>query len=141
MSFDPADIIYVNAGFSRIPPNWLDALRDGGRLFLPMGTRAGLKDAEATHKDPEKPDVGKIIRLAQSQVMFRIDRRGEEFHVKPSIPAAFIPSEAADPVADAALAAAIEKGGARKVTRLYRDGDIAEDRCWLRGEGWCLAYS
>jgi protein-L-isoaspartate(D-aspartate) O-methyltransferase len=141
MSFDPADIIYVNAGFSRIPPNWLDALRDGGRLFLPMGTRAGLKDAEATHKDPEKPDVGKIIRLAQSQVMFRIDRRGEEFHVKPSIPAAFIPAEAAVPGADAARAAANDNGGARKVTRLYRDGDIAEDRCWLRGEGWCLAYS
>jgi protein-L-isoaspartate(D-aspartate) O-methyltransferase len=141
MSFDPADVIYVNAGFSRIPLSWLDALRDGGRVFLPMGTRAGLKDAEAAHKDPDKLDVGKIIRLAQSQVMFRIDRRGDEFHVKPSIPAAFIPAEAADPAADTALAAAIEKGGAKKVTRLYRGGDIPEERCWLRGEGWCLAYT
>ena len=140
MSFDPADIIYVNAGFSRIPLSWLDALRDGGRLFLPMGTRAGLKDVESAHKDPAKPDMGKIMRLAQSQVMFRIDRRGEEFHVKPSIPAAFIPAEGEDPVAEAALAAAIEKGGAKKVTRLYRGGDIPEERCWLRGDGWALTY-
>jgi protein-L-isoaspartate(D-aspartate) O-methyltransferase len=85
--------------------------------------------------------VAKIMRLAQAQVMFRIERRGEEFHATPSIPAAFIPAEAADPVADAALAAAIEQGGAKKVTRLYRGGDVPEERCWLRGEGWCLAYS
>lgn len=142
MRFDPADVIYVNAGFSRIPSGWLDALRDGGRLILPMGTRAGLKEAaEAAQKEPSKSDMAKIIRLAQSQVMFRIERRGEEFHVAPSVPAAFIPAEAGDPVADAALAAAIEKGGAKKVTRLYRGDDVPEERCWLRGEGWCLAYT
>jgi protein-L-isoaspartate(D-aspartate) O-methyltransferase len=142
MSFDPADVIYVNAGFSRIPLSWLDALRDGGRLILPMGTRGGLKDAaEAAQKEPAKVDMAKIVRLAQSQVMFRIERRGEEFHVAPGIPAVFIPAEAGDAVADAALGAAVEKGGARNVTRLYRSGDIPEERCWLRGEGWCLAYS
>ena len=99
------------------------------------------KIGQEGRRDPAKPDVAKIMRLVQSQVMFRIDRRGEEFHVKPSIPAAFIPAESADPAADVALAAAIEKGGARNVTRLYRDVDIPEERCWLRGEGWCLAYS
>jgi len=26
------------------------------------------------------------------------------------------------------------------VTRLYRDQDIPDERCWLRGQGWCLAY-
>jgi len=141
VSFEPADVIYVNAGFSSIPANWLDAMRDGGRLILPMGTRAGLQEVEAAHKDPAQPDLARIAKLARSQVMFQIERRGGEFHVKPTIPAAFIPAEGADPVADAALAAAIEKGGARNVTRLYRDDDIPEERCWLRGEGFCLAYS
>ena len=141
LALEAADVIYVNAGFSRIPLNWLDAMRDGARLILPMGTRAGLKEIEAAHKDSAELNIGRIMKLARSQVMFRIERRGEEFHVKPSIPAAFIPAEGADPVADAALAAAIEKGGAKKVTRLYRGDDVPDERCWLRGEGWCLAYS
>src|SRR6266403_5513674 len=32
-------------------------------------------------------------------------------------------------------------GGWQKVTRLYRDQEIPEERCWVRGAGWCLAYS
>lgn len=138
-SFDPADVIYVNAGFSRIPTTWLDRLRDGGRLILPMGSRTGMPDAATLG---QKPDITLIMRLASRQVSFRIERRGEEFHVKPGVPAAFIPAEAMDDAADAALVEALEKGDAKKVTRLYRGGaDIPEERCWLRGEGWCLAYT
>jgi hypothetical protein len=33
------------------------------------------------------------------------------------------------------------KGGWQKVTRLYRNQEIPEERCWIRGSGWCLAYS
>jgi hypothetical protein len=32
------------------------------------------------------------------------------------------------------------KGGAERVTRLYRRDDLPEDQCWLRAPGWCLAY-
>jgi hypothetical protein len=35
---------------------------------------------------------------------------------------------------------AFDKGGAERVTRLYRRGDLPEDQCWLRAPGWCLAY-
>jgi protein-L-isoaspartate(D-aspartate) O-methyltransferase len=136
LSFDPADVIYVNAGFSRIPPLWLDGLSDGGRLILPLGSRAGFQDLRSGQLDMEK-----IKRLARSQVVFRIERRGEEFHVKPGIPAAFIPAEGADPASEAALVAALEKGGAKDVTRVYRSDDIPDERCWLRGAGWCLAYT
>ena len=31
-----------------------------------------------------------------------------------------------------ALAAAFDKGGAERVTRLYRRDDLPEDQCWLR---------
>jgi protein-L-isoaspartate(D-aspartate) O-methyltransferase len=90
----------------------------------------------------QKPDMASIMRLAKRQVSFRIERRGEEFHVRLGVPAAFIPAEAMDEAADAALVEALEKGEAKNVTRLYRGGaDIPEERCWLRGEGWCLAYS
>ena len=40
-----------------------------------------------------------------------------------------------------ALAAAFMKGGADKVTRLYRTSDIPDDRCWVKGDGWALAYN
>jgi protein-L-isoaspartate(D-aspartate) O-methyltransferase len=136
VSFDPADVIYVNAGFSRVPLSWLDGLRDGGRLILPMGSRSGLKDATSG-----KVDMAKFMRLYQSQVVFRIERRGDEFHVTSDVPAAFIPAEGANEAAEAALVAALEKGGAKNVTRLYRSGDVPDERCWLRGEGWCLAYT
>lgn len=35
-SLPEADVIYVNAGVTAPPPAWLDALRIGGRLVLPL---------------------------------------------------------------------------------------------------------
>lgn len=139
--FDPVDVIYVNAGFPLIPPAWLDRMRDGARLILPMGSRTGMPDLKLA--PGEKPDMAKIMLLAKRQVSLRIERRGEEFHVRPGVPAAFIPAEAGDEAADAALVEALEKGNFRNVTRLYRGGaaEIPDERCWLRGEGWCLAYT
>jgi protein-L-isoaspartate(D-aspartate) O-methyltransferase len=136
MSFDPVDVVYVNAGFSRVPLGWLDSLRDGGRVILPLGTRAGFQTLE-----PGKLDMARLMRLAKSQIVFHIERRGEGFHVRPSAPAAFIPAEGQDPVAEERLVTALETGDSKKVTRLYRSEDIPEERVWLRGEGWCLAYS
>lgn len=40
-----------------------------------------------------------------------------------------------------ALADSFEKGGAENVTRLYRDQQMPDEQCWLRGEGWCLAHA
>jgi len=136
LSFDPADVIYANAAFSCVPLSWLDGLRDGGRLILPMGSRVGLRDGASGPFD-----MAKFMLLYKSQVVFRIERRGAEFHVTPGIPAAFISAEGADDASDAALVAALEKGGARNVTRVYRGEDVPDERCWLRGKGWCLAYS
>ena len=52
-----------------------------------------------------------------------------------------IPCEGArDATSEAALAAAFKKGDWKRVTRLYRNEDVPDDRCWLRGSGWCLAY-
>src|SRR5437879_4833076 len=45
-----------------------------------------------------------------------------------------------DEASEQALAAALEKGGTERVTRLYRRDDVPEDQCRLRAPGWCLAY-
>jgi protein-L-isoaspartate(D-aspartate) O-methyltransferase len=123
--FDPADVIYVNAGATRPADQWLDGLREGGRLILPLAT---IKLAG---------DNTKVSRGA----MFRIERRASEFLVQCISPVEIIPCDGArDETSEAALAEAFEKGDCKRVTRLYRNEDIPDDRCWLRASGWCLAY-
>lgn len=125
LPFDPADVIYVNAGVTRPADQWLDGLREGGRLILPM--TALMAD------DPTN---------ATSGAVFRIERRTSQFSVQCIAPVRIIPCDGArDETSEAALAEAFNKGDCKRVTRLYRSNDdVPDDRCWLRGSGWCLAY-
>ena len=63
--FDPADVIYVNAGVTRPADQWLDGLREGGRLILPLTTISGRR--------PTKASRGAV---------FRIERRASQFLVQ-----------------------------------------------------------
>ena len=129
VSFDQADVIYVNAGCTRPTESWLDRLADGGRLILPMTSDQGFL-ANA----PE--------RVARAGGVFRIERRGNDYLAQWISGVAIFPCAGnRDEASERVLADAFEKGDWQKVTRLYRDGEIAEERCWLRGSGWCLAYS
>jgi protein-L-isoaspartate(D-aspartate) O-methyltransferase len=74
--------------------------------------------------------------------VFRITRQGDSFPAKRISGVAIFPCEGMrDAETEAALAAAFAKGRVGEVTRLYRRGDIAEEDCWVRGAGWCLAYA
>ena len=129
VSFDEADVIYVNAGCTRPAQNWLDRLADGGRLILPMTSDQGF-GASA----PE--------RVASAGAVFRIERRGRDYFATWISPVAIFPCAGSrDEVSERALAEAFAKGGWHKVTRLYRDQEIPDQRCWLRGPRWCLATS
>jgi protein-L-isoaspartate(D-aspartate) O-methyltransferase len=126
--FDTAEIIYVNAGATRPADVWLDRLAEGGRLILPLTTDKGFGCNEPGP-------------LARQGAVFRIERRGGEFHARWISPVAIFPCAGArDAASELALAAAFDKGNWQSVTRLYRSGDIDEDRCWLRAPGWSLAY-
>jgi protein-L-isoaspartate(D-aspartate) O-methyltransferase len=125
--FDAADIIYVNAGCTRPAARWLDGLADGGRLILPMTSDKGVG--------------GLAERIERAGAVFRIRRTGAEYHASWISPVAIIPCAGnRDEVSERALAEAFDRGGWEKVTRLYRDQEIAEERCWVRGPDWCLAY-
>jgi len=70
-----------------------------------------------------------------------LSRRGNEFLAKWISAVAIFPCEGArDAESERALAAAFEKGGWERVTRLYRRGDVPEEQCWLKGPDWALAY-
>jgi protein-L-isoaspartate(D-aspartate) O-methyltransferase len=122
-AFDPADVVYVNAGATRPADCWLDGLREGGRLVLPL-TAGGFPPTERPRG-----------------AVFRIERRGEEFLARRISGVVIFPCEGArDETSERAFAAAFDKGGAERVTRLYRRDDLPEEDCWLRAPGWCLAY-
>jgi protein-L-isoaspartate(D-aspartate) O-methyltransferase len=129
VSFDEADVIYVNAGCTRPAESWLDRLADGGRLILPMTSDQGF-----FAKAPE--------RVARAGGVFRIERRGKDYLAYWISGVAIFPCAGSrDEVSERALADAFAKGGWQKITRLYRNQEIPEERCWVRGSGWCLAYN
>ena len=125
--FDPADVIYVNAGATHPAPAWLDRLNDGGRLILPLTTAEGFGNF-----DPRL--------MALRGGVFLVTRRGADFEAKWVSPVAIFPCEGnRDPQAEKALSAAFEKGGFLDVARLRRDAHAANSACWVHGEGWCLS--
>jgi len=129
--FDPADVIYVNAGATRPAERWLDGLSDGGRLILPLTAKKRLPRAADTI----------FSGVERHGAVFRIERQGDDYHARWISPVAVYPCEGGrDEESEAAIDAALQDSGWKKVTRLYRSDDIPAERCWLRAPGWCLAY-
>lgn len=126
--FEPADVIYVNAGATRPADRRLDRLKEGGRLVLPLTTNDGFQSQTA-------------IPIQRRGAVFRIERRGDDFLARRISAIAIFPCEGMrDPVSEAVLAAAFAKGDGSEVTRLYRRGDVPEKQCWLRAPDWAPAY-
>lgn len=127
--FDEADVIYVNAGCTRPADTWLDRLADGGRLILPMTSNQGFGGVP-------------LERVASAGAVFRIERRDQDYLARWISAVAIFPCAGSrDEMSERALAEAFAKGGWQQVTRLYRNQDVPDERCWLRGAGWCLATS
>ena len=126
--FDPADGIYVNAGATHPPAAWLDALAPGGRLLLPLTTDEGWRRLDAA-------------RIARRGAVFLIARDRRGYRARWLSPVAIYPCAGArTPAADAALRRAFKRGGWERVRRLYRGDDVPKERCWVRGEGWGMAF-
>lgn len=123
--FAPADVIYVNAGASRPADAWLDGLKDGGRLILPLTTNANfaLEGARSTG------------------AVFRVTRRKDAFKAEFVSPIGVFPCEGArDEVSEFALASAFERGGFEKVKWLVRTDEAPDADCWVKAPGWSLVY-
>lgn len=122
----PADVIFVNAGASRPLDLWLDALKEGGRLVVPLTVGFTLPSGQQmTH--------GHI---------FLIERRGEAFDAAWKSQTAIYPCFGAqDATSEASLKAALARGGHAKVRRLVRTSDVPDEDCWAKGPGWALTYA
>jgi protein-L-isoaspartate(D-aspartate) O-methyltransferase len=112
-ALEPVDVIYVSAGVTRPPSEWLDALRPGGRMIFPLTAGHG------------------------AGVMMRVTRTGEDaFAARVVSPAAFIPCAGArsDTEGDAIMQA-FSRGGHAGVRSLRRSGE-PDETAWLAGDGW-----
>jgi protein-L-isoaspartate(D-aspartate) O-methyltransferase len=128
VSFGEADVIYVNAGCTQPAETWLDRLADGGRLILPMTSDQGFGGT--------LPQC-----ISSAGAVFRIERRGRDYFAAWLSPVAIFPCAGSrDTTSERALAEAFAKGGWQRVARLYRNQEVPEERSWLSGPGWCLAY-
>jgi protein-L-isoaspartate(D-aspartate) O-methyltransferase len=126
--FDAADVIYVNAGATRPADQWLDKLKEDGRLILPLTARKTLAGSGTAP-------------LSRHGAVFQIERKGSEFHARWISAVGVYPCEGGrDQASEAALDAALTAGGWERVTRLYRTHELPDDQCWLRAPGWALAY-
>ncbi len=125
--FELADVIYVNAGATRPADIWLDRLKDGGRLVLPLTTDDGFAM------------LGRGSRPRGA--VFLITREGSEFSARSVSGVAIYPCAGVrDAKSEKALAIAFANGDLRRVSRFYRTSEIPDEQCWLKGDGWCLAY-
>ena len=138
MPLDPADVIYVNAGASRPADIWLDALKPGGRMVLPLTVNFLTKQGHLM-------TYGAIFLITRHpNDPHHFAARGiSGVHIYPCVG---VRDEASEKALFAAFdSKGLKNGDARnsgleKVTRLYRTDDIPEERCWVRAPGWCLAY-
>lgn len=124
--FDPADVVFVNAGAVRPADLWLDRLEDGGRLVLPLTTARGFGQPDAA-----------ITGLHGA--VFLVTRRGSGFTARRISATRIFPCAGLrDEAGERRLAEAFSRSDGSGVTHLHRRDDLPEEICWLRGEGWCL---
>lgn len=133
IDFEPADVIYVNAGVTHPIKEWIDRLRDGGRMILPLTTHQGFSGGGVVKPDGEKP-------IERRGAVFRLRRDGDDFQANWISPVAVFPCVSGrDEEAEVRLSAALDRGGWEKVTRFYRGNAMPDEAdCWLRTKDWCL---
>jgi protein-L-isoaspartate(D-aspartate) O-methyltransferase len=116
--FPEADVIYVNAGVSHPAEIWLDALKPGGRMLLPL--TAGWK--------------GLTLMLTA--------RTAQLFDAQVISLTAIIPCVGGqDEEMARRLGQALAPAGmfAMPAIRSLRRGVPPDDSCWLAGDGWWLS--
>jgi protein-L-isoaspartate(D-aspartate) O-methyltransferase len=129
MMFDPANVVYVNAGATRPADSWLDGLLDGGRLVLPLTTNSDFQ-------------AGTGANIRRQGAVFLVTREGSGFAARWISPVRIYPCAGMrDELSERALGVALAKGELARVRHLHRTDDVPEELCWLQAPGWCLAYA
>lgn len=116
----PSDAILVNAGVTHPQSVWLDSLRPGGRLLLPL-TAAG----------DEGRNTGGVLKV-------RLQHAGLVASFISRV--AIFPCQGArDPELNRPLKEAFNRGNEKSVQSLRWDAHEVVDTCWLHSDSFCLS--
>ena len=116
----PADVLYVNAGASHPPAEWLDALRPGGRLIFPL----------------TGDDGGGVMLLIEDPGH---EAHGQHARARVIAHVQFIGcSGARDALQAQRLSHALARGPAERLRSLRR-GTPPDASCWCAGTDWWLS--
>ena len=119
------DAVFVNAGATEIPPRWLDGLRPGGRLLLPL---------TVARSATEPVGFGSMLLVT----------RGDDGHAARFVSPVGIfhcAGGARTDVGNARLKEAYDRGGDDRVRRLRREAHERGPACWLHGERILLVHA
>jgi protein-L-isoaspartate(D-aspartate) O-methyltransferase len=122
LAAQPCDAILVNAGATEPLPAWVDALRTGGRLMLPLTVDLPMPGVGAGH-------------------MLRLVRRARGFDARFVSPVAVFHCAGARTCEGVrALRHAYARRGEDRVRSLRRDAHSRAASCWLHADRFCLSF-
>lgn len=130
-SFGAVDAILVNAGATHPLPVWLESMRPGARLVLPLTVAS--QDEAPIGIDVPRAGIG-------AGRVFKV-RRGANGYAATSVSRVqiFHCIGARSEHANALLERALRSGGAESVQSLRRGPHEQTEGCWLHGDGFCLS--
>jgi len=124
---EPLHAILVSAGVTHPRTEWLDRLRPGGRLVLPLtAVRPPRMTARAI-----RDHAGQVLRVRQLAAGYEA-----RFIERVAVPALF---GGRDRDIQRRLAAAFARGRVADVRSLRRDAHAEDPTCWLHLEALCLS--
>src|SRR5262245_21013673 len=115
------DAVYVNAGATDVLPGWLDLLRIGGRLLLPLTVSVPNMSG----------GVGRMLLVRRGGAGYTAEFQG----MVGIYPCTGARTEAGE----ARLRSRLTPTGLDGVRRLRRDPHPEGPDCWLHGDGFCLS--
>jgi protein-L-isoaspartate(D-aspartate) O-methyltransferase len=124
------DAIYVNFAVGRPAAPWIERLRPGGRLVLPLGV-------------PRQGRPSRGGRHASHGAALRIERGASGFAARWISTAYFVCADGGltiDEKEIETLTAAFKRGGIEFIKSLLWKTDPRIGRCWYIGDQWALCY-
>jgi len=128
---EPFDAIFVSAGATEVRPVWLDQLRLGGRLLVPLTV--------ALPPDLRPGWFGEGIDVGTGQMLLVVRQPGDYAVRFVSWVGIFHCVGARTDGGNDLLARAFQRGGHQSVRSLRRDQHGATSLCWLHAHGFCLS--
>lgn len=118
VDFDSADVVFVNFGMTHPLPRWVDKLKPGGRLLVPITASNGFGIVLGVHR---RDNTFSARVVGPTQIFSSVS--GRDPALEPKLRERY----PASPLAGSA------------VSSLRLDAHDEDETCWLHGPGSCLS--